>query len=194
MILGSTRDDAAGEAFDKGASMLGLPYPGGPSLEKLAKGGDPDAFAFPLPFHADPHCDFSFSGLKTALKYLIARLGGLEKIPAEQRASIAASYQHAIGQHLIDKLQRAMKDHRDVREIHMVGGVAANRSITKQCDIIARTYGLIFRAPAALAYCTDNGAMIAAAGTFLAEEESLLLTQPFETSATASLASALEAH
>lgn len=175
-LLGRTRDDAAGEAFDKGGSMLGLPYPGGPSIERCAKGGNPNAFSFPKPLKEDKGLDFSFSGLKTALKYTLRDLG---EISESQQADLAASFQHAICMHLTDRLKQALRTVPDAKEIHIVGGVSANgylRSLLEHLDVP-------MRAPKKLSYCTDNGAMIAAAGYFLHEEFGERAYAGFETSA-----------
>lgn len=167
-LLGSTRDDAAGEAFDKGAVLLGLGYPGGPALSALADGGDEKAFPFPRPLHADGSLDFSFSGLKTSLKYLLRDLGEKSKDEA-MRKNIAASYQFAITRHLCDRVSDAL-DRFDVREVHMVGGVAANKRLR---SLMAETLptGTILRWPSTIVYCTDNAAMIASAGYFLSKEK-----------------------
>ncbi|MBI3336030.1 tRNA (adenosine(37)-N6)-threonylcarbamoyltransferase complex transferase subunit TsaD [Candidatus Peregrinibacteria bacterium] len=162
ILLGQTRDDAAGEAFDKGASLLSLTYPGGPSIQKAAEHGNDHAYEFPLPLKAKPTLDFSFSGLKTALKYLLQ-----SEEPLALR-DVAASYQHAICRHLVDRIQKALKQYPDIREIHIVGGVSANahlRTLLTQTipDVPARF-------PLSLAYCTDNAAMIAAAGFFMTEK------------------------
>lgn len=164
VLLGRTRDDAAGEAFDKGASILGLPYPGGPSIEKCAVTGDPQAFEFPLPLRRDPTLDFSFSGLKTALKYT---LRDLPRFDSRTRADFAASFQHAIVQHLMDRVEHAIRRYPSVHEMHVVGGVSANTHLRSELS----TLKIPFRVPKKQSYCTDNGAMIAAAGYFLFQEK-----------------------
>ncbi|NOS66755.1 MAG: tRNA (adenosine(37)-N6)-threonylcarbamoyltransferase complex transferase subunit TsaD [Candidatus Peribacteraceae bacterium] len=188
-LLGRTRDDAAGEAFDKGASMLGLPYPGGPSIQKAAEGGDPNAFEFPLPLHNEDTLDFSFSGLKTSLKYLLRDLESTNKPINQLTPDLSASYQHAICRHLVDRIDRAIKKHSDVKEIHLVGGVSANiqlRNLT--ADLCAkRKEPLMVRVPKTLSYCTDNAAMIAAAGFFLSQELGEKAFVRFETKASMSL-------
>jgi N6-L-threonylcarbamoyladenine synthase len=190
-LLGQTRDDAAGEAFDKGASLLGLPYPGGPSLSQAAETGDPRAFSFPLPLAQEKTLDFSFSGLKTSLKYLIRDLG-LDVQPVNSQPfgsaqggqsmvnSLAASYQHAICRHLVERIGQALERH-PVHEVHVVGGVSANRSL--RSILTERCGERPVRFPTELAYCTDNGAMIAAAGTFLCEELGAAACGAFETAA-----------
>jgi len=161
--LGSTIDDAAGEAFDKIAKSLGLPYPGGPALEKLATTGDASKFELPRALLGREDCDFSFSGLKTAA----ARQA--EKITDEQsRADLAAAVQAAIARQLSERTDRAMKLYRESHpdqplRFVVAGGVAANGAVKaalrRNCD----DNGFSFDAPP-LAYCTDNAAMIALAG------------------------------
>ncbi len=150
--LGSTIDDAAGEAFDKGARLLGLGYPGGPALDRLAASGDPDAYAFPVA--RVPGLDFSFSGLKTALLYAVRDLPPAEL--EERRADLAASYQRAIVLALVGRARAAAALH-DLDRIALVGGVAANSAL--RAALPEATF-------APLAYCTDNAAMIAAAASF----------------------------
>ncbi len=161
--LGSTIDDAAGEAFDKIAKAMGLPYPGGPALERLAVGGDPEAFQLPRMLLGRKDCDFSFSGLKTAA----ARLA--EGVTTDdQRRDLAAAVQAAIAGQLADKSDRAMKGYAEDhggQELRFVvaGGVAANRTVRARLEATAAKRGFSFAAPP-LAYCTDNAAMIALAG------------------------------
>lgn len=161
--LGSTIDDAAGEAFDKIAKAMGLPYPGGPELERLADGGDPTAFELPRMLLGRKDCDFSFSGLKTAA----ARLA--EGVTHEaDRKNLAAAVQEAIAGQLAEKSERAMKayaqDHAAAGLRFVVaGGVAANRTVRARLEAAARRHGFSFAAPP-MAYCTDNAAMIALAG------------------------------
>src|SRR3989344_4012765 len=175
-LLGRTRDDAAGEAFDKGACLLGLPYPGGPAIAKAAESGNPNAFAFPHPLHSDDTIDFSFSGLKTSLKYLLRDLGHSPIPPAYpilqpttyNLADVAASYQHAICRHLCDRTAKALAQFPHIKEIHLVGGVSANIYLRK---LLQESTGQCFiRWPTAIEYCTDNAAMIAAAAEFLVAE------------------------
>jgi N6-L-threonylcarbamoyladenine synthase len=148
-LLGSTLDDAAGEAFDKGARLLGLPYPGGREVDRLARKGDPGAYDFPVA--RVPGLDFSFSGLKTALLYAVRELdeGELET----RRADLAASYQHAIVRALVERV-RAAAEQTGRRQVAIVGGVAANSALRA---------ALPDAAAAPLALCTDNAAMIASA-------------------------------
>jgi N6-L-threonylcarbamoyladenine synthase len=153
-VLGSTLDDAAGEAFDKGARLLGLGYPGGAALDRLAQEGDPEAFAFPVA--KLPGLNFSFSGLKTALAYRVRDLGA-EKTEA-RRADLAASYQRAIVRALVERTEAAAREI-DAARIAVVGGVAANSELRASLPDAAL---------APLALCTDNAAMIASAARYRA--------------------------
>jgi len=161
--LGSTIDDAAGEAFDKIGKSLGLPYPGGPELEKLARGGDPERFPLPRALLGRKDCDFSFSGLKTAA----ARLA--EAAETEQdRRDLAAAAQGAIAGQLAERTAWAMGLYTRSRggpplRFAVAGGVAANGEVRRRLEATAREHGFSFAAPP-LAYCTDNAAMIALAG------------------------------
>jgi len=157
-VLGQTLDDAAGEAFDKGARMLGLPYPGGPALEKLARDGDPAGFAFPTG-KGVADLNFSFAGLKTALLYKVRELG--EEAVQERRADLAASYQHAIVEALAIRTQRALEQ-TGLERLAVGGGVAANGPLR---DRLA-TLGAELKVPPR-ALCTDNAAMIASAARFV---------------------------
>lgn len=150
--LGTTLDDAAGEAFDKGARLLGLPYPGGAAIDELARKGDPEAFRFPIA--RVPGLDFSFSGVKTSLLYAIRDLG--ETGLAERRADLAASYQRAIVLALTRRLRQAAEV-TGLGRIAVVGGVAANTELRA---------ALPDAALAPLSLCTDNAAMIASAARF----------------------------
>jgi len=159
--LGSTIDDAAGEAFDKIAKTLGLPYPGGPALEKLAEGGDAARYPLPRALLGREGCDFSFSGLKTAA----ARVAQALTTDAEKR-DLAASVQTAIARQLAERTSEAMRvyaaQHRDRRFV-VAGGVAANAAVRAALQKKCETHGFSFAAPP-LKYCTDNAAMIALAG------------------------------
>ncbi len=177
MLLGQTRDDAAGEAFDKGASLLGLPYPGGPAIARAAENGDHRAFDFPLPLAGDDSLDWSFSGLKTSLKYLLRD----DPNTRERMADVAASFEYAICRHLVDRLENALKKFPDVREVHLVGGVSANLRLR---DLVRRVSGRTVRWPTKSEYCTDNGAMIAAAGYWMLQEQESDAFQTFSTNAT----------
>ncbi|WP_343116875.1 tRNA (adenosine(37)-N6)-threonylcarbamoyltransferase complex transferase subunit TsaD [Ostreiculturibacter nitratireducens] len=161
--LGGTIDDAPGEAFDKVAKLLGLPQPGGPSVESEALRGDPRRFAFPRPLLDREGCDFSFSGLKTALlrarDALIAEKGGLT---VQDRADLCAGFQAAVRDVLAEKSRRALAAC-NAPSFAVAGGVAANRSIRAALKDVAAETGAEFLAPP-LALCTDNAAMIAWAG------------------------------
>jgi N6-L-threonylcarbamoyladenine synthase len=161
-VLGQTLDDAAGEAFDKSARLLGLGYPGGPALEKLAAEGDPGAFEMPVAMARDPGLDFSFSGLKTALVYRCRELGPESVV--ERRADLAASFQAALVGQLIAKLSRALKKG-GWGAVALGGGVAANGPLR---DAVARhqlqPHPPLLAEPREL--CTDNAAMIGSAARF----------------------------
>jgi N6-L-threonylcarbamoyladenine synthase len=152
--LGQTLDDAAGEAFDKGARLLGLGYPGGPALSRLAADGDPSAFAFPTAARV-PGLDFSFAGLKTALLYKVRDLG--EEETARRAADLAAGYEHAIVQALMIRVERALAAEAEPR-LAIGGGVAANRLLRSR----AAALGVPVHVPP-VELCTDNAAMIASA-------------------------------
>jgi N6-L-threonylcarbamoyladenine synthase len=159
--LGTTIDDAAGEAFDKIAKALGLGYPGGPALEKLAETGDGARFDLPRALLGRKDCDFSFSGLKTAASRLAHACE-----TDQDRADLADAVQTAIARQLSDRSDRAMKayaERHDHRLFVVAGGVAANRTVRATLEATAARNGFAFLAPP-MAYCTDNAAMIALAG------------------------------
>jgi N6-L-threonylcarbamoyladenine synthase len=156
--LGQTLDDAAGEAFDKGARLLGLGYPGGPALSKLAASGDPSAFKFPTGARV-AGLDFSFAGLKTALLYKVRELGPEET--ARRAADLAASYEHAIVEALIARAVRALDAESEPR-LAIGGGVAANRLLRER----ARALGVPVHVPPH-ELCTDNAAMIGSAARWV---------------------------
>lgn len=153
-LLGRTLDDAAGEAFDKVARLLGLGYPGGPAIQEAAKDGDPDAFKLPRAWLRGTH-DFSFSGLKTAVLHLVQSFEGRRKLPV---ADIAASFQAAITDVLVEKTKRAAEEFA-ATQILLAGGVAANARLRKM--MLARADVPVLIPPPML--CIDNGAMIASA-------------------------------
>ncbi len=164
--LAETLDDAAGEAFDKVASMLGLPYPGGPAIARLARGGRADAFAFPRYRPRDGRRSFSFSGLKTAVLYTLRGQDALAPTPVpeeiERPADIAASFQEAVVDVLVDRtLDVAREEH--LPTITVTGGVACNERLRERMGKAALAAGLraVFPSPA---YCSDNAAMIAGQG------------------------------
>jgi N6-L-threonylcarbamoyladenine synthase len=157
-VLGTTLDDAVGEAFDKTAKLLGLDYPGGPALAALAEEGDETAFDFPRPMLGKPTLDFSFSGLKTAVM-LRVREAEAEGTLDSRRADIAASFQRAAVDSLVGKaLQAAARE--GLERIVVAGGVGANRLL--RAEIARRFDGAVYYPR--LEFCTDNGAMIAVAG------------------------------
>ncbi len=159
-LLGCTRDDAAGEAFDKGAQMLGLEYPGGPEIDRLAQTGSPTAIPFPRSYLTKGSLDFSFSGLKTALLY---KLQQMDQRQREARvADLAAGYQEAIVTVLVDKAFSAVTS-QSVSALAVVGGVSANTRLRILLQRQASASGIRLSLPP-LSYCTDNAAMIAAAG------------------------------
>lgn len=157
-VLGATQDDAAGEAFDKGARMLGLGYPGGPALQRLAEGGDAHAFDFPTAQQV-AGLDFSFSGLKTALLYKLRDLG--EEEAERRRADLAASYQRAIVETLARRVERALEQ-TGLERLALGGGVAANGPLRERI----RGLGVPVDVPP-VQLCTDNAAMIASAARYL---------------------------
>lgn len=159
-LLGSTRDDAAGEAFDKGAQLLRLGYPGGPAIDRLAQQGDPGAFVFPRSYLKKGSLDFSFSGLKTALLYKLRAMD--EQFITEKAADLAAGYQEAIVGILVEKAFAAVKS-TGAHALAVVGGVSANSRLRTLLQQRAASESLRLSLPP-LAYCTDNAAMIAAAG------------------------------
>ncbi|MGP4787914.1 tRNA (adenosine(37)-N6)-threonylcarbamoyltransferase complex transferase subunit TsaD [Psychrobacter sp. 1Y11] len=159
-ILGESIDDAAGECFDKAAKMLGLPYPGGPNIAKLAESGNPQAYDLPRPM-LHRGLDFSFSGMKTAVHNLIKDTAGSDS-DAQVRADIAASFQHAMVDTLVKKCVKALKQ-ADMNRLVIAGGVSANTHLRETLETeLAKINATVHYAPPAL--CTDNGAMIAYAG------------------------------
>jgi N6-L-threonylcarbamoyladenine synthase len=174
--LGTTIDDAAGEAFDKIGAALGLGYPAGPALERLAEGGAPGRFPLPRALLGRAGCDFSFSGLKTAAARLAAGVTS-----ETDRRDLAAAVQAAIVRQLVERTERAMKTYAAAhggrhRRLVVAGGVAANRAVRAGLQTLAGREDFSFDAPP-LAYCTDNAAMIALAG---AERLALGLTDGFD--------------
>lgn len=162
-IVGETLDDAIGEAFDKSARLLGLGYPGGPAISKLAEKGNPDAFQFPRPMFSSKNYDFSYSGLKTAVLYLIRDMK-VKRLSEQVKADIAASFQKAAIDVIIAKAERAAKDFK-VKAILLSGGVSANTMLRERLAHMAAELGIHYSCPA-MKYTTDNAAMIAAAAYF----------------------------
>lgn len=162
--LGATIDDSAGEAFDKVAKMLDIGYPGGPNLEKRAALGNPKRFQFPVPMRGRAGCDFSFSGLKTAVRVCIEK----EKNLSEQdKNDICASFQLAVIKQMEDRLSHALETfhelHPNAKDLVVAGGVAANTALRQKLQEIAAKHHMVFSAPP-IHLCTDNGVMIAWAG------------------------------
>ena len=162
-LLGATRDDAAGEALDKAARLLGLGYPGGAEIDLLAREGDPGAFDFPVGMRGDDSLDFSFSGLKTALAYTVRDLG--EGAAIDRRADLAASFQRAVVDSLMLKLERAVLS-TGAGRLAIGGGVAANSELRSRVAALCELEGLDLKIPPPR-LCTDNAAMIASAARFL---------------------------
>jgi N6-L-threonylcarbamoyladenine synthase len=161
-LLGQTLDDAAGEAFDKSARLLGLGYPGGPAVQREAEKGDPEAFEMPVAMSRNPGLDFSFSGLKTAVLYRCRELGpeGVE----ERRADVAASFQAAVVEQLTTKLKRALKQG-DWEAVALGGGVAANGPLREAVAALCEEMGVRLKL-VPISLCTDNAAMIGAAARY----------------------------
>jgi len=161
-LLGQTLDDAAGEAFDKSARLLGLGYPGGPAVQREAEGGDPEAFEMPVAMSRNPGLDFSFSGLKTAVLYRCRELGpeGVE----ERKADVAASFQAAVVEQLRAKLKRALKVG-EWEAVALGGGVAANGPLRAAVGELCEEMGVRLKL-VPIALCTDNAAMIGSAARF----------------------------
>jgi len=157
-VIGRTRDDAAGEAFDKAARMLGLGFPGGPALDRLARQGDPKRQ--PLPKPSLPGLEYSFSGLKTALLYRLRDLG--ESVTDQDRADLAAAFEQSVVESLLEKLDAAL-DEGPVGEVVVAGGVAANSLLRRRAAEVVE--GRARLTLPSLELCTDNAAMIAAAGS-----------------------------
>lgn len=164
-LLGETRDDAAGEAFDKVAKLLGLAYPGGPAISKLAETGDPTAVAFPRPMSRKPGLDFSYSGLKTAVSVELARRGGLAALGPGEAADLAASFEAAVVDSLVSRSLRAIRGE-GTKQIAVVGGVAANARLRRAMKAASESEGFEAIFPP-MDLCTDNAVMIAAAGSRL---------------------------
>lgn len=163
-ILGQTKDDAAGEAFDKAAKIMGLPYPGGPEVDRLSRNGNDSAFGFPMP--KTQGYDYSFSGIKTSLLYLIRdELKKDRLFLANNKADLSASFQAHVVRYLLQKFKKALDAHPDVQHIGIAGGVAANSSLRKAVEALGEKRQKAVHIPA-FEYCTDNAAMIAMTAHF----------------------------
>jgi N6-L-threonylcarbamoyladenine synthase len=163
-VVGRTRDDAAGEAFDKAARTLGLGYPGGPALDREARRGDPSRQHLPVP--SLPGLAYSFSGLKTALLYRVRDLGGLDRLGPQTRADLAAAFERSVVESLVRKLDHALEEW-PVAEVVVCGGVAANSLLRNRAREVLNDRARLTIPP--LALCTDNAAMIAAAGSYASQ-------------------------
>ena len=176
-LLGETVDDAAGEAFDKTASLLGLRYPGGPALSKLAESGDASRFKLPRPMIASGDLDFSFSGLKTAALTLKRKLEGDNGFDQQTRADVAAAFQAAIVEVLVAKSLAALES-TGMSRLVVAGGVGANKPLREKLSLAGERRGAkVFYPP--LDLCTDNGAMIAFAAAMRIKEHPDLLEKSF---------------
>jgi N6-L-threonylcarbamoyladenine synthase len=173
--LGGTIDDAVGEAFDKVGKLLGLPWPGGPAVERLAAGGNPARHAFPRPLRGRAGCDFSFSGLKTAVAQVVAAYPA-GALPAQDAADIAASFQQAVADVMEDRVTHALAMMPGVPLV-VAGGVAANGLLRRTLQHVAAAHGVTMTAPP-LRLCGDNAVMVAWAGI---ERLRLGLTDPLTT-------------
>ncbi len=158
--LGTTLDDAVGEAFDKVARLLNLGYPGGPFVEKRALKGDPARFSFPRPLLHKPGYDFSFAGLKTAVRH---QLSLMDKKDDQTIADICASFQEAVGDSLVHRVEYAMKNYPDVKTFVMAGGVACNAYLRNRLISLSHQYNIRCSIPP-IELCTDNAIMVAWAG------------------------------
>lgn len=161
-ILGESLDDAAGEAFDKTAKMMGLPYPGGPLLSALASAGAPERFVFPRPMTDRPGMDFSFSGLKTAVRVALAKEGVAANLPRQLQADVACAFQQAVADTLTIKCRRALRA-TGYSALVVAGGVGANTQLRADLKALMQQEGGRLYCPRT-EFCTDNGAMIAYAG------------------------------
>jgi N6-L-threonylcarbamoyladenine synthase len=188
-VIGQTRDDAAGEAFDKVAKMLGLPYPGGPSIERMGAKGNARAIHFPRTMLDENSLDFSFSGVKTAVLYYLRDQGvgpkgaAREQWPDERIGDVCASFQEAVVDVLAQKVERAA-DATGIRTITLAGGVSANTALRTRLSDLAARRGWKFFSPR-MEYCMDNGAMIAYVGWLRLQRG---LTSSYDLPATAHLA------
>ena len=174
-VLGRTIDDAVGEAYDKAAALLGLGWPGGVRVDQAAQHGNDEAYQFPMPNLKGRPLDFSFSGLKTAVRYGVLGLPGTairepESLSEQERADAAASFQKAAVRTLIRGLRRARQEHPDVQSLLIGGGVSANSRLRKELESFAEKEGLVLRIPP-MQWCVDNAAMVAGLGWIRLQEE-----------------------
>lgn len=162
-IIGSTLDDAAGEALDKAAVMLGFQYPGGPVIEQFAKSGKADSFKLPIPMQKSSTLDFSYSGVKTAFKYLIEKMTDAEK--NNSLANLCASFQFVIFESLLQKLRKAILVHKPLC-VSVGGGVSSNRLLRKKIRTLVKSFSIPIYFPPSNYLCTDNAAMIGVVGYY----------------------------
>lgn len=162
-ILGQTLDDALGEAYDKVAKLLGLGYPGGPLLAKLAEKGMADRYNLPVPMMQSKDLNLSYSGLKNALRLLIEKLHVEGQLDASAIANIAASFEFVAQKSLVLKVEKALQLHPEIKSVLLAGGVAANTALRWKVRLLSRQHGLSFLTPTTLKYCSDNAAMIGVA-------------------------------
>jgi N6-L-threonylcarbamoyladenine synthase len=164
-LVGATRDDAAGEAFDKVARLLGLPYPGGPAIDHLAREGNADAYKLPISLPEHGNLEFSFSGLKAAVASLVGKLSN--PLPRHVKADVAASFQKTVADTIAKKTVWALEKNPEVKSVCLVGGVAANEHLRVRLEQAVHIFNpdIKFFVPE-LKYCTDNAAMIGAAAVF----------------------------
>ncbi|PAU92991.1 tRNA (adenosine(37)-N6)-threonylcarbamoyltransferase complex transferase subunit TsaD [Aliifodinibius salipaludis] len=167
-LLGQTRDDAAGEAFDKIGKILGLPYPAGPVIDERSEHGDPSFHDFPQAM-LDNDFEFSFSGLKTSVKYFLEDQDNREEFLKNHLDDICASVSHAITEVLVKKLRNAI-EHTGVKTVALAGGVSANSMLRRKAEKLAENTGCNLHIPK-LAYCTDNAAMIAITGSMMTQQK-----------------------
>lgn len=165
-VIGETRDDAAGEAFDKVARILGLPYPGGPAISSISVKGDGKRFNFPRIFLEKGSLDFSFSGLKTAVLNEVKNYAKKHTLNEQFKADIAASFQETVVEILSEKLLWAAEKFEKIKEIHLAGGVSANIKL-REAIMRKIPVGVKFRHPSEIKFCTDNAAMIACGAHYI---------------------------
>ncbi len=165
-IIGQSQDDAVGEAFDKVAKLLDLPYPGGPHIEKLASEGDPNSYDFPRPMIHSDNLDMSLSGLKTSVLYTVQKIKNLDH---NKKADIAASFQQAVTDLLVEKITRAIEE-TNRKDVIIAGGVAANKFIRSEFKKLEGLLGIKVYYPD-LKYCGDNASMIAFVGSMMNAEK-----------------------
>lgn len=174
-LIANSGDDSFGESFDKVAKMMGLGYPGGPLIEALSQKGDADRFTFTVPLAKSPRMEFSYSGLKNAVRLAIEEVGGKAQMSEQDRADIAASFQKTATEHLLQKSKKYLKSVREKHPLSIVGGASANLYVREKFMALAAAFGreIYF---ADLNYCSDNAAMIGRAALELYKEEKFIDT------------------